>query len=163
MPTRAVLLIVMAVFLVLIISLLTIGHDFKRGPIKNGCRKWVIFFMFHVVISMYLFVVGMKTTLNYKDVDYSAYLGANYKQNMKKIKRTSTVISNHVSWLDPVIILKHLRMAFAPSEEFSRVPLISTFIEVVDSIYIPRGGSQEKKAMALSAIRDRQELIEQTG
>jgi len=130
---------------------------------KNGCRKWTIFFMYHVCCWFYLFVCGMRTTLNYRDVDYSYYLGPDYKSKMKKIKRTSTIVSNHVSWLDPVVLIKNVRPAFAPSEEFSRVPLVGTLASVIDSIYIPRGGSPESKARALQAIRDRQELIEQTG
>ena len=36
-------------------------------------------------------------------------------------------------------------------------------IDSIDSIYIPRGGSEEARAKALAAIRDRQELIEETG
>jgi 1-acyl-sn-glycerol-3-phosphate acyltransferase len=143
--------------------LVSIGHDFRKGPMKNGCRKWIIFFMYHVGVSFYLFIAGMKTTLRYQDVDYSYYLGPEYKRKMKKIKRTSTIVSNHVSWLDPVVMLYNIRPAFAPSEEFKRVPLIGTLCDVIDSIYIPRGGSPEKRAQALAAIRDRQELIEQTG
>lgn len=111
--------------------------------------------MYHVCITFYLFVVGMKTKLSYKDVDYSYYLGPEYKRRMKKIKRTSTIVSNHVSWLDPVVLLYNIRPAFAPSEEFRNVPLIGTLCDVIDSIYIPRGGSPERRAQALGAIRDR--------
>ena len=136
-------------------SVLAIGHDFRKGPIKNGCRKWLMYFFYHVCCSFYLFVCGMRTSLNYRDVDYSYYLGPDYKTNMKKIKRTSTIVSNHVSWLDPVVLIKNVRPAFAPSEEFRNVPLLGTLANVIDSIYIPRGGSAESKAKALMAIRDR--------
>jgi 1-acyl-sn-glycerol-3-phosphate acyltransferase len=89
------------------------------------------------------------------DVDYSEYLGTHYKEYAKKIKRTSTIVCNHVSWLDPVVLIKTIRPAFAPSSEFKNVPLLGTLIDAIDSIYIPRGGSEEKKAAALGAIRDR--------
>lgn len=82
---------------------------------------------------------------------------------MKKIKRTSTIVCNHVSWLDPVVLIKNIRPAFAPSAEFENVPLLGTLIDTIDSIYVPRGGSDVNKAKALAAIRDRQELIEDTG
>lgn len=141
MPTRIILLILAAVFLTLVISILTIGHDFKKGPMKNGCRKWILLFLYHISVTFFLFVAGMQTTLNYKDVDYTYYLGPDYKRNMKKIKRTSTICSNHVSWLDPVVLIKNVRPAFAPSEEFRGVPLLGTLMDVIDSIYIPRGGS----------------------
>lgn len=119
--------------------------------------------MYHVCCTFYLFVAGTSTSLKFTDVDYTEYLGQNYKSQAKKIKRTSTIVCNHVSWLDPVVLIKNVRPAFAPSSEFRNVPLLSTLIDCIDSIYIPRGGSEEKKAQALAAIRDRQELIEETG
>lgn len=88
--------------------------------------------------------------------DYSYYLGPDYKENYKKIKRTSTIVSNHVSWLDPVVLIKNVRPAFSPSEEFRNVPLLGKLIDSIDSIYIPRGGSDENRAMALQAIANRQ-------
>ena len=121
----------------------SIGHDFKKGPMKSGCRKWIIYFMYHVCCTFYLFIAGTRTSLKFVDVDYSYYLGPNYKNNVKKIKRTSTIVCNHVSWLDPVVLIKNVRPAFAPSSEFKTVPVLSTLIDCIDSIYIPRGGSEE--------------------
>jgi len=45
--------------------------------------------------------------------------------------------------------------AFAPSAEFKGVPLLETLIDALDSIYIPRGGSEESKARALQAVSER--------
>ena len=98
-----------------IYSVLSIRHDYKKGPMKNGCRKWIIHFMYHVSTTFFLFVAGMRTSVNYVDLDYSEYLGPDYKNNQKKIKRTSTIVCNHVSWLDAVILIKNIRPAFAPS------------------------------------------------
>lgn len=127
--------------------LLSIGHNYKKkGPMKNGCRKWLILFMYHVCCTFYLFICGMSTQHKQVDADYSYYLGPDYKKNAKKIKRTSTIVSNHVSWLDPVILIKHIRPAFAPSIEYKNVPIMSNLIDAIDGIYIPRGGSEEKKA-----------------
>ena len=74
---------------------------------------------------------------------------------MKKPKRVSTIISNHTTWLDPVVFIKTLRPAFSPSAEFRHLPLLGNVIDALDSIYIPRGGSEEKKAKALASIRER--------
>jgi hypothetical protein len=49
-----------------------------------------------------------------------------------------------------VVLVKSIRPAFSPSAEFKNVPLLGTLINVLDSIYIPRGGSEENKAKALS-------------
>jgi 1-acyl-sn-glycerol-3-phosphate acyltransferase len=119
--------------------------------------------MYNVCCTFFLFVCGMRTSCNQVEADYSYYLGEDYKKNEKKITRTSTIICNHVSWLDPVVLIKNVRPAFSPSAEFRNLPLLSNLINALDSIYIPRGGSEEKKAKALGAIRDRQELIEETG
>jgi len=100
-------------------------------------------------------VVGLRTTLHYDEVDYSEYLGQNYKTNMKKIKRTSTIVCNHVSWLDCVVLIKSIRPAFSPDAAFKNVPLLGTFIDCLDSIYIPRGGSDVNKKKALDKIIDR--------
>lgn len=54
-------------------------------------------------------------------------------------------------------------MAFSLDIGFKKAPLMGNLGNVVDSIYLPRGGTDEKRAAALKAIEDRQELIEQTG
>ena len=135
--------------------ILSIGHDFRKGPMKAGCRKSLIYFMYHVCCSFFLVVCSIKSSVKYLEFDYSYYLGERYQENIKKIKSTSTIISNHISWLDPVVLIKNIRPAFAPSAEFKNVPLLGTLIDVIDSIYIPRGGSEENKAKALAAIRER--------
>lgn len=79
MPTRFALLVLNGMLLTTFVTIMSIGHDFKKGPLKNGCRKWVIQFAYHIGCSVFLFVAGMTTTLHYEDVDYSYYLGDNYK------------------------------------------------------------------------------------
>lgn len=130
---------------------------------KTGCRKWLIQFMFHVCCTFYLMVIGMSSWQKKIDYDYSEYLGPDYKKTQTKPKRVSTIISNHITWLDPVVFIKTMRPAFSPSAEFRHLPLVANLIDALDSIYIPRGGSEEKKAKALASIRERQELIEETG
>ena len=46
MPTRIVLLILDGMILTFFVTILSFGHDFKKGPIKNGCRKTIIFFIY---------------------------------------------------------------------------------------------------------------------
>ena len=163
MPTRFLLLILDAIFLVVLIRILSIGHDYKQGPMPDGCRKSTIKCMFYIACSFYLWVCGMNTSITNVDNDYSYWLGPDYKKNYKPIRRTSTIVSNHCSWLDAVILLKTLIPAFTPSTEFESAPLLSTFIDAIDSIYIPRGGSPEARAAALKVITDRQDLIEEAG
>ena len=112
---------------------------------KNGCRKKITKGMIKACNAINLLIIGCWTTVNYKDVDYSYYLGDEYKKKEKGVKMTSTIICNHVSWLDGMVLLKSLFPAFAPKEELSHVPFMSNLLNAVDSIYMPRGGTEESK------------------
>ncbi len=54
-------------------------------------------------------------------------------------------------------------MALSLDIEFKKVPLMSNIANVIDSIYIPRGGTEEKRNQVLALIKDRQDLIESSG
>ena len=81
MPTRALLVCFEALFLALIIKILCFGHDFKKGPVPPGFRKWIIGWMIWGMSSLCLLCCGLHTSCNEIDVDYSEYLGPNYKDN----------------------------------------------------------------------------------
>jgi 1-acyl-sn-glycerol-3-phosphate acyltransferase len=163
MPIRMVTLTIICFSLLFFVTILSVGHDFKKGPMKSGCRKWMIASMFHIVTWLYLLIAGVSTKVTELENDYTYYLGPNYKEKERKIKRVSTIVSNHVSWIDPVVLIKTIQPAFSPSSEFRNIPVLNKLIDTLDSIYIPRGGSEENKAKALKAIGDRQKLIEETG
>ncbi len=111
---------------------------------KKGCRKSVINYMYHFVAVIYIFIAGMSSTMTeVKQCDYSYYLGKNYMETRKPIKSTSTIVCNHISWLDVHVLCKHILPAFAPSAEFKGMPILGSLIDFLDSIYIPRGGSEE--------------------
>ena len=110
-----------------------------------------------------MFVCGVRCSHRYQDYDYSEYLGKDYKQNMKSIKKVSTIICNHVSWIDTQCLYQYFQLAFTLDIGFKKAPLMANLGNVVDSIYLPRGGTEEKRMAALNAIKDRQDLIESTG
>ena len=54
---------------------------------------------------LYCAVCGLFTKGEEVDMDYSYWLGPDYKSKYKQgIKKTSTVVSNHVSWIDAMNI-----------------------------------------------------------
>jgi len=61
------------------------------------------------VVSM----AGMSTTLNNKNVDYSYYLGPDYKKKIKSYRKPSTIVANHCSWLDGFILGNYMFPALA--------------------------------------------------
>lgn len=107
-----------------------------------------------------LFFSGMYSYSTKKEVDYSYYLGPDYKKTMGK-KVPSTVVANHVSFLDAIIFSRRIVPSFAPMESLSRTPMVSTMCNAVGSLYMPRGGTREVKDLTLSLIKERQELIEE--
>ena len=59
-------------------------------------------FAFHGKVA--LFLVGMRANYKYKDIDYSEYLGKDYKEKLSTT-RAPTIIANHSSWLDALILM----------------------------------------------------------
>ena len=47
-----------------------------------------------------MLVAGVWTEYEEVDFDYSEYLGPNYKQKYNHSIKTSTIVTNHVSWHD---------------------------------------------------------------
>lgn len=163
MPTRFILQLLSIIMLCLILKILTIGHDFEKGPIPDGLRKRLIGTIYMAVCGFEIFLAGMTTDVTYKDVDYSFYLGEGYKEKYKDIKRTSTIVSNHCSWLDALIMINIFMPAFTPTAAFKTVPVFSTTCEVLDSIYINRGADEASRQKIVKDICDRQNAIEETG
>lgn len=127
---------------------------------KPGCRKWILLSLYHITASFILLICGMRTEINQLDFDYSFYLGPDYKSTQDD-KPCSTIVSNHVSWLDTIILIKRFRPNFAASLEWKNAPMVGKLIKSYDSICIPRGGSEEERAFTLQEIGKRQQLIEE--
>ena len=158
--TRVILLTTGLIVLFVSISFLCIGHDFDKGPMPDGCRKRLIKNIYRACCGFGIFIAGMTTNVTYQDVDYSYYLGDGYLSNYKDIKKTSTIVSNHVSWLDSLILIYIVTPAFAPSSFFKTVPVFNKTCSVLDSIYINRGADEVTRQNIVKTIVDRQNIIE---
>lgn len=113
--------------------------------------------------KLFTFTCGTTCSRSVINMDYSYYLGPNYKEGYKEIQKTSTVVCNHISWIDTMCLYQYYKLAFSLDIGFKRVPLMGKLGDLIDSIYLPRGSSQEKRDEALKRMTDRQELIEKTG
>ena len=75
-----------------------------------------------------------------KEVDYSKYLGPNWRENKFEGKRVSTIISNHVGFIE---ILQYMSVlttppAFAPAHTVSKFPIGDHYCRSLQSIYCDR-------------------------
>ena len=91
----------------------------------------------------------MYTYKTYKDVDYSYYLGPDYKKKMNN-KTTSTVIANHVGWLDIFVIGRRFLPSMAPKASLKNIPIVNVLSDAIGSLYIPRTGTREEKDKILT-------------
>jgi len=156
MPTRLFLAFICFLLLALLSTVLTCCRDFKKlGPLKSGPRKGCIKLVFKFFSSLLLIIFGFRTTITKKEIDYAEYLGPDYKAEHKEAKTTSTIVCNHVSWVDGLVLIKTILPAFAPKEELSGIPLVSHMLNALDSIYMPRGGTPEGRTKAIECIRNR--------
>jgi len=79
------------------------------------------------------------------DCDYSEYLGPNYKDDEKLSQYTSTIVSNHVSWLDAPLLLRHFSPSLTPTAGLKDAPVLGTILSCINCVFIPRGKSDEDK------------------
>ena len=79
---------------------MTLGHDFNKGPLEKGLRKKVLSFLYRNTAKVWMLVAGIITSYEEVDFDYSEYMGPDYKKHYDGSIKTSTIISNHVSWHD---------------------------------------------------------------
>jgi 1-acyl-sn-glycerol-3-phosphate acyltransferase len=140
MPTRLILLLTTIAFMVTIVRILSLFHDFEKGPI-TGFRKRIITRIMHYMCIVILFICGLRYEKKHIEFDYSKYLGPDYKNDKRKSKYTSTIVTNHVSWLDSIILFCCFECSFAPSKEFKSVPGVGVLAQAIDCIFIPRGST----------------------
>ena len=79
----------------------------------------------------------MWTTYEPMEADYTEYLGAGYLLDMSS-KTTSTIVGNHVSWLDTIVIAIRMMPALAPKASMKKTPFIKTMANSISSLWIPR-------------------------
>lgn len=135
--TRLILYLINALILFTFVKLWTCCHDFKKGPIKKGCRQSLINFQFRFAGKVFMLLTGMCWSSSDKDVDYTYYLGEGYKEKMSK-KPVSTVISNHVSYFDGMVIATRVLPSMTPKASLKNKPIIGMLGWAIGVLWIPR-------------------------
>lgn len=78
------------------------------------------------------------------DVDYSQWLGKDYKQKQNgETKKCPTIVCNHMGWPDITVLMSYLwgNASFVGAEFIKDVPFVCRLMIVSESIFVPRGGS----------------------
>jgi len=116
-----------------------------------------------------LTVTGFRVTkkvLRESDVDYSYYLGPNYRQEKQKITgRVSKIISPHVSCFD----VQTLNYAFNGDVSYvagafvKDIPGLGGLARKLGTVFVPRSGSKDELGDTLNSLLKRTELVETKG
>ena len=155
LPLRIFTLLYMAIIIVLKFKFLGCGHDFNKGPLKAGFLKSFLYKW--VRLSDYLLLANCGFFCNKKnlDVDYTKYLGPDYKETKRPVKKASTIISNHVSWLDSHFIFLYYNVAFTLDKAFETMPIMNQTARCLDSIFVQKAGTDAQRDQIIKEIGDR--------
>ncbi len=87
------------------------------------------------------------------NVDYSKYLGPDWKPSYAT---PSTVVCNHSSWMDIVLITVLKFPSFTPKLGIKKWPFIGQVCDLVfNSYFINRAGTQEERNKIIDDINER--------
>ena len=88
---------------------------------------------------------------------YRKYLGPNYDPKVLRFKYT-TVISNHVCWVDILYLMSKISSSFVAKESVKSVPLVGYIAEAYKTLYIDRNSRDARKDI-IEKIEQRQNDI----
>jgi len=151
MPTRFMLLLLSFLVMVFVVRVLCLFHDFEKGPI-TGIRKSIIKKWMHYLSWIMLLICGMRYEKKHIEFDYTKYLGPDYKIEKRKSNYTSTIVANHVSWIDALILYCCFECSFAPTKGIKDVPGVGVLAQATDCIFIPRGSTEEARNQTVEIV-----------
>ena len=116
-------------------------------------------------------VIGIKLNIKHLDshsVDYSYYLGPNYREEYKPPNKggiISTMIAPHVSCFDIQALATTFKgnITFAAGSFMKKVPILGGICKLLGCVFIPRSGSKTELNNTLDVLVDRAKLNEEEG
>lgn len=144
LPARFVLMHMILIIAAILCKICLIGQDMSKPftPFRRAFTKRVVI----LASKAYLITTFTSLSVIEKDCDYSKWLGPDYKQNKPQFKRVSTILSNHVTLIDVLILCSQENMpAFAAKGGLENVPVAGILIRCVQGIFLPRTGTAAER------------------
>ena len=88
------------------------------------------------------------------DFDYTKYLGPDYKKKNEG-KNASTIVANHMSWMDAFILTLIYQPSFCPMDGLRKTPGVGTVAQALNCVFIPRGSDAAVREKTLNIIKER--------
>ena len=140
------------------IKFVLFGHDFRK-PL-TGTRRKVKEFLYWFFMNVLMLAAFMPVFNRHEEMDYSEYLGPDYKKTQKVPKTVPTFIANHQAWIDNITLTAspHLMAGYAAKKSTGKVWFLNAMIRGLHSLMITRGGTPEERDKQIQEIIDRQQL-----
>jgi len=160
MPVRAFLglLLTVVVFVHACFTALTTFHRFPSP--HNWWGKLNVSLGSFMQSNVLPLIVGCHVTVISPQIDYSFWLGKDYKPKMMEVKNPSMVVSNHTSWLDPYMVSRVINVGYLAKKSCETTPIIGPFIKILNGMFIDRGATEAQREKQIKDIEERQELVE---
>ena len=149
-----------------IVSILLLSIAFITGFPKDnepitGCKIKAIQTVNKLFCMLILFVANFRVTTEEKPVDYSKYLGKGYETNAS----FGSYVGNHSGVMDNVMLLATLggKISSVSAILYKKMPIVNLFLYSLQTIWVPRGGTQAEKDQSVTLIEQRQKLTEDEG
>lgn len=150
----------MFVFIGFALFVLHFGQEEGKPP--TGWRLTLYRWAFWITNPIMVLGFGYWIKPRVLDADYSKYLGPNYKMDKFQGKRVSTIVSNHVTFID-ILVLNSISQSipsYASADFIRKLPFGSLYTDGMGCIHIKREQSKEGLEKVVEQIKDRQRLNE---
>lgn len=106
-------------------------------------------------------VVGGYTKIvkNKIDVDYSPWLGPDWKPTWEK-KKASMLICNHTSWIDIFFAMHEQRPSFVARAGVRDIPWVGKFASFLKAIYVDRSSTGSRSNTSDMVIAHQKRYLE---
>ena len=146
-------------FLGIVLKILFIGQE-KDKPL-TGIRGVIYKVVFWVTCTIKVAGFGYRIKAETPDADYSEYLGPNYKEQKFTKKRVSTLVSNHITFVDILVWNTVMHPpSYACAAFVRKMPLGHIWTDGMNCVYIERSQDKEGLDKTVDALNERQEIIE---
>lgn len=89
-----------------------------------------------------------RTNTTFADIDYSEYLGPDWK---KEYEGASTLVSNHVSWIDTCFAIIYYFPTIVARESLESTPFIGSVLKALSTIFLKRVGGDAKESKRIAS------------
>jgi 1-acyl-sn-glycerol-3-phosphate acyltransferase len=112
----------------------------------RGCRKFFFYWLTRIINKYLTLCGGVFPQYVNVDFDYTPYLGPDYMEEIKTMKRVSTIVSNHSSWCDSLTLLSSsYSPGFAAKKSLRKAPIVGIACVCLNCIFISRGATEDKR------------------